>query len=112
MNSITLNQTFLNQFVGTPEHLAMIVSDSGLTKGELAELLTPEERRVFFDACAAIEKRYTVECTAANDPCLESGCAVEGEICLQPLLKDRAAYEKECAVEWAKVFADRQKSVR
>ena len=56
------------------------------------------------DACAAIERRYTVQCSA-SDPCLEGGCSVGGEICLQPLLRNRAAYEKECAIEWAKHFA-------
>ena len=69
-------------------------------------MLTPEPRRQFLDACAAIEKNYTDQCAAAKDPCLESGCSAEGEICLQPLLRAGTEYHKACAAEWAKLFAD------
>jgi hypothetical protein len=53
-----------------------------------------------------IERRYTEACTAKNDPCLESGCSVEGEdeICLQPLLNAGIEYQKACAAEWIKLF--------
>lgn len=107
MDRIITRETHINQFSGTPARLMTLAVEVGLSKLELAELLAPEQRQVFLDACAVIERRYTVECTAANDPCLESGCSVEGEICLQPLLNHRAAYEKACAVEWAKLVADR-----
>ena len=52
----------------------------------------------------AFEKKYTDDCAAEHDPCLESGCAVEGEICLQPLLKAGIEYQKACAAEWIKMF--------
>jgi hypothetical protein len=73
-----------------------------LPKHALAELLAPEQRRAFLAACAAIEKNYTEACTAANDPCLESGCALEGEVCLQPLVRAETEYQAACGAEWMK----------
>lgn len=78
-----------------------------LSKHALASLLTPDARRVFGDACGAIEQKYTDDCGALNDPCLESGCAAEGERCLQPLLRAGTDYQKACGAEWATLFADR-----
>ena len=89
----------------TPEQLMKYAGEGRLTKHALATTLAPEPRRQFLEACAAIEKKYTVDCAAANDPCLESGCAVEDEICLQPLLRAGTEYHRACAVEWAKLFA-------
>lgn len=78
-----------------------------MSKRELAALLGPECRQPFLERCAAIEKRYTDECAALNDPCLESGCSVagvEGEACLQPLLRSEAEYRKACVAEWRMFF--------
>jgi hypothetical protein len=72
----------------------------------LANLLELRHRHAYLDACAAIEKKYTENCTATNDPCLESGCALEGEICLEPLMRAGVEYHQACAAEWIKVFAD------
>jgi hypothetical protein len=91
----------------TPERLMALASEGRLTKHALATLLTEEPRHVFLDACARIEKKYTDDCVATKDPCLESGCAVEGEVCLQPLLKSGTDYHKAYAAEWIKLFADR-----
>jgi hypothetical protein len=74
-----------------------------MSKTELAALLEPEYRRAFLERCAAIEKQYTEECAARNDPCLDSGCSVagvEGEACLQPLLRSETEYRKACVAEW------------
>jgi len=76
-----------------------------MSKHELAAMLAPEFREPFLRRCAAIEKRYTDECAAQNDPCVESGCSVagvDGEACLQPLLRAETEYRKECIAEWAK----------
>ena len=73
----------------------------------IASLLAPEKRWGFLHSCAAIEKSYTDACAAAKDPCLESGCSCEGEVCLQPLLRANTAYQSQCGAEWAKLFADR-----
>ena len=92
--------------VRTPEELMKVAAQGGLPKRALVHLLDIEHRQAFLDGCAMIEKRYTEDCTAANDPCLESGCAVEGEICLQPLLRAGVEYHKACGAEWIKLFAD------
>lgn len=88
--------------------LLKYAEEGRLTKHALATTLTPEPRRRFLAACAAIEKKYTDTCAAAKDPCLESGCAAEGEICLEPLLRAGTEYHKACAAEWAKLFADHE----
>ena len=84
-----------------------LAAEGHLPKGTLASLLKSEYRRLYLEACANIEKQYTEDCAAQNDPCLESGCAVvgvEGETCLQPLLRASLAYHKACAAEWMKIF--------
>ena len=75
-------------------------------KDALACMLTPVSRPAFLEACADIEKRYTAACTARHDPCLESGCSCEGEVCLQPLLRADTEYLKACGAEWVRLFAD------
>ena len=88
----------------TSESLMKFAEEGHLSKGVLVNFLRAEKRKPFLDACARIEKKYTEECTAKNDPCLESGCSVEGEICLQPLLYAGVEYHKACAAEWIKMF--------
>ena len=98
--------TFIDRYVGTPEQLVQFAVEGHLPKPVLMNLVTPEKRKAYADACAIIEKAYTDECAAKNDSCLESGCAIEGEICLQPLLLAGIEYQKSCALEWIKLFAD------
>jgi hypothetical protein len=92
--------------IGTVEHLIALAWEGRLSKDLLAGLLEVDKRPEFLEACARIEKQYTDECAARNDPCLESGCAVEGEICLQPLLNAGDEYRKACAAAWVTFFAD------
>lgn len=92
--------------IGAAEHVIALAWEGRLSKHLLAGLLIPARRQEFLEACGRIEKRYTEECTAKNDPCLESGCAVEGEICLQPLLRAGDDYLKSCAAAWVALFAD------
>ena len=92
--------------IENPEAIMKYAEEGRMTKHALATLLTTEPRRAFLDACAAIELTYTEACTAANDPCLATGCSVEGETCLQPLLRAGTEYHKACAAEWVKLFAD------
>ena len=96
----------VDQCVGSPEELMRVAAQGRLPKSALVNLLALEHRQAFLDACAVIERKYTEDCTATNDPCLESGCAVEGEICLQPLLRAGVEYHRACAAEWTKLFAD------
>lgn len=100
---------YVDGYVGTPEKLVRFAVEGHLPKGVLMNLVTTDKRKAFLDACAVIEKRYTDDCAAKNDPCLESGCSiagVEGETCLQPLLRAGVEYPKACAAEWIKVFGD------
>ena len=99
-------RAYMDQHVGTPEQLMTFAAEGHLPKQVLLNLVTIGKRRAYLDACAVIEKKYTDDCAAKNDPCLESGCAVEGEICLQPLLRAGSEYHKACAAEWIKTFAN------
>ena len=94
----------MKQQFDTPEQLLRGAEDGRLTKHAFATMLRPEPRRQFLESCAAIERNYTNDCAAAKDPCLESGCPAEGEICLQPLLRAGTDYHRACAVEWAKLY--------
>jgi hypothetical protein len=99
-------RTYVDQRVGTPQRLVACAQAGHLPKRVLVNLLTTSNRRAYLASCAAIEKHYTEECTAQHDPCLESGCAVEGDICLQPVLRAGLEYHKACAAEWATMFAN------
>ncbi len=79
-------------------------------KLELEELLPPTMRPSFREACARIEVRFTDECAASGDPCLESGCSVVGddhEACLQPLMRSAVEYRKACGAEWIRLVERR-----
>jgi hypothetical protein len=91
----------------TSEQFMRLAADGQIPKDVLAERLEPATRRAYLDACAAIERRYTEACDAEGDPCLESGCSIDhehGEVCLQPLLRSDAEYQKACGEEWLKVY--------
>jgi hypothetical protein len=94
----------LDPYVGTPERLMKWAEAGYVPKPVLVNLLTAEKRQTFLEACAVIEKKYTDDCAAKQDPCLASGCAAEGETCLEPLLRNEAGYLKACAGEWIKLF--------
>jgi hypothetical protein len=99
---------FLANCVGTPERLMAFAAEGWVTREALLELLSAPARAAFLDACGAIERQYTEACAAADDPCLESGCAIageNGERCLQPLLRSRADYDRACTDAWLRSFA-------
>lgn len=99
-------QEDVSQRVGSPDRLMTLAEQGHLPKLMLVNLLSLDQRQPYLEACAQIERRYTEACTAKNDPCLESGCSVEGkdEICLQPLLNAGVEYQQACAAEWIKLF--------
>ncbi len=101
-------QEYLNQRVGSPERLMVYAATGELPKKALADLLVVEQRPSYLSACARIERQYTEACMAKNDPCLPSGCSVQGEdeICLQPLLDAGVEYHQACAAEWLKRFRE------
>src|SRR5512140_2217783 len=91
--------------VGT-EQLIELARAGRLPKDELAKLLAVDQRQPYLDACAAIERQYTEACAATHDPCLEDGCACEGDVCLQPIQRAEGEYLRACGEEWIKRFAD------
>jgi hypothetical protein len=92
--------------IETPERVMTQATEGRLTKHALVSLLAPAARPAFLAACAKIELKYTEDCRALNDPCLESGCSMEGDRCLQPLLRAGTDYHKACGAEWTKLFVD------
>jgi hypothetical protein len=90
----------------TADQLMTHARCGGLSKHALAMLLTPAARKEFFTACGRIEQQYTEACRAKDDPCLDSGCSMDGERCLQPLLNAGTDYTKAIGVEWTRLFAD------
>lgn len=88
------------------ERLMAAAAEGHVSKPVLASLLNQRARGPFLDACARLERTYSEACTARNDPCLASGCSVDGadETCLQPLLDPAAGYERACAAEWIELF--------
>ena len=90
--------------VGTPETLMSFAAEGHLSKLELAELLSPEKRKLYLDTCARFEKAITEACTAKNDPCLESGCALEGETCLNAILEAGDIYTTAYVSMWTALF--------
>ena len=79
-----------------------------LTKDDLAQSLDPELRSEFLQACEEVEKAFTRACAANGDFCLASGCALEGESCLNALLKAGPDFNKACADLWAPLFRSSQ----
>jgi hypothetical protein len=100
------DSTGLDRYVGMPDRLMACAEAGQFPKGVLVNLLDLGHRQAYLDACAVIEKRYTEDCTRTNDACLESGCALEDGICLQPLLRAGIEYERACGAEWLKLFRD------
>ncbi len=101
--------------IGTPERLMHFVEDGHVPKEVLVKLLEVRGRQAYLKACTDIERKYTAECAARNDPCLESGCSIDltaGEICLQPLLRAGMDYHKACAAEWIKLFRNPENRIK
>ena len=92
----------------TSEALMVKAIEGRLSKQALANFLTPQARSAFLRACANVEQRLTHACATAGDPCLESGCSCEGEVCLQPVLRAGSEYFRACGTEWVRFFADPQ----
>ncbi len=71
-------------------------ADGMLDKDVVAQLLPPEPRDAFLAGCAQIERDFTGACVAHGEFCLASGCALEGEACLNALLNAAPEYNKAC----------------
>lgn len=90
----------------TPDQIIERARSGQVAKLELADLLNASARKIFLNFCGSIEKRYTEACTAKKDPCLESGCALEGEVCLQPLERAHADYDRACGNAFIELYLD------
>jgi hypothetical protein len=88
----------------SPDRVIELAGAGRIAKGELAELRNAHARAAFVNACAAIERSYTEACTAQHDPCLEGGCALEGEICLAPLERSHPEYERACGAAFVELY--------
>jgi len=98
--------------VGSPEKLMAFAEDGRLTKQVLGSLLGSDNALTYLHACTVIEKQYTADCAASDDLCMESGCAVEGEVCLEPLLKAGREYQMACGAAWRILFEDPRRRTR
>lgn len=98
-------RAYWDRHVGSPEKLMTYAAEGRLTKQILGSLLGADDQLAYHDACTIIEKQYTADC-AAKDTCLESGCAVEAEICLEPLLRAGRGYFMACGAAWRTLFED------
>jgi hypothetical protein len=97
---------YWDQQVGSPEKLMTFAAEGHLTKQVLGTLLDADDARAYLAACTVIERQYTAECGEKGDPCLESGCALEGEVCLEPLLRAGGEYHQACGAAWRTLFED------
>lgn len=77
-----------------------------LSKTEMADLLSSDPRWSFLQACGEVERRLTMLCAAEGHNCLESGCALQGEACLEALLNAGPAYQQACGRIWVPLFSD------
>jgi hypothetical protein len=99
-------QHYVTEHFGNPERLMAFAKEGYLAKGVMADLLRPETRQAYLDACARVERAFTEACFSKGDPCLASGCSVESgdEICLNPIREAGVEYQRACAAEWAALF--------
>jgi hypothetical protein len=84
--------------------LMHLAEEGLLEKQELADLLTPELRCEFLNGCEAVERDFTRACATDGNFCLPGGCALEGEACLNALLKVGPEYNKACGWLWLPLF--------
>jgi hypothetical protein len=87
-----------------PERLVAFARGGPLSKFTLASVLEPHSRQQFLDTCAALEQHFTERCAAKGDFCLEDGCAMDGESCLQALTREGSGFQQAMAAEWIRLF--------
>jgi hypothetical protein len=97
--------------INSSEVLIRRAQDGLLSKADMADFLAPDPRWSFLEKCAQVEREFTKSCAAEGDYCLESGCALQGEACLNALLKAGPEYHKACARLWLPIFGDPQNRI-
>lgn len=88
--------------------LMELAEEGCLPKTAMANLLEPDARWTFLEACAQVEKDFTARCAAKGDFCLASGCALEGEACLDALIQAGPEFYRACARAWLPLFRKRE----
>jgi len=88
----------------SPSQLINLAKRGMLAKTEMAELLPEQSQAEFLAACARVEHAVTDACAAHGDFCLASGCAMDGEVCLNALLNAGLDFNKACAQLWLPLF--------
>ncbi len=78
-----------------------------LAKAEMAELLRSARQGATFLARAAeVEKGFHACVRCARRLCLASGCALEGESCLNAILNAGPEYNKACGRQWVALYSN------
>jgi len=88
----------------SPAQLIHFAEEGLLGKAEMAELLPSEPRAEFLHECAVIERDVTRACAAHGEFCLASGCALEGQSCLNAILSAGPAFNKACGQLWLALY--------
>ena len=88
----------------SPSQLMNLAERGLLAKAEMADLLADEPRAEFLAACARVEHSITDACAAHADFCLASGCAMDGDVCLNAILNAGPNYNQACARLWLPLF--------
>jgi hypothetical protein len=104
MDTINVADSEVVTYLGSPDRLMTVAGEGHLSKFALASVLESDSRQQFLDSCAVLEKRFTADCPAHGETCLADGCAMDGEVCLQALLKAGSAFQQACAAEWTQLF--------
>ena len=91
MDTINVADSEVVTYLGSPDRLMTVAGEGHLSKFALASVLESDSRQQFLDSCAVLEKRFTADCPAHGETCLADGCAMDGEVCLQALLKAGAS---------------------
>ena len=85
-----------------------LAGEGYLPKAAMANLLQPDARWRFLEACEHVEKDFTARCAAKGDFCLASGCALEGEACLDALIQAGPEFYRACARAWLPLFREQK----
>lgn len=90
----------------TPDDLIKMLAFSHSSKTALAATLKIEMRMPFLRECAKIERSYTERCASMGKPCLQDGCPMDDETCLEALLNAEPDYSQRVYRAWLNIFKD------
>lgn len=97
-------KAFFDRCFGSVGKLIIFAEQGRLSEAVLASLLITAKREEFLKSCTDVAKKFTERCPTISGPCLEDGCALSGEVCLNALLASSDEYFRECASAWKSLF--------